>query len=459
MSKELDASSMELEACAARFVKDHRLPGASVGVVLADGLAWSGQIGFRDQHRSEPTRSSDLYAIASITKTFTGTAIMRLEAEGLLGLDDPLTTYLPEMLAADESVGPIEAVTIRRMLSHESGLAEEPPGTDWATHVREASASEVLRRAGEIGVKVPANSQWKYSNLAYQLLGEVVARVSGTSFTEYVRQQILDPLAMSSTRWSPLSNELDARRATGYAPRTFSDYLDVAHDAMTASSEAGLWSSVEDLARWLTFQLGAYATPETDSAILGSATLRAMHKPRYIVDDRWTRAWGISWYAARRDDGIWIQHSGGWDGFITDVCFDPVAKVGAIALLNGVGDAPSLAMDLGAIARRALAARPVPIEAPAPIPDAYRALLGVYLDAEYGELVKVEWRDGALVVVAPTNPAWKVTLLDGPTSDTFIVAPGIRPSGETVTFDRRVDGRVTSMYLAVGTFRRLDTLD
>jgi hypothetical protein len=184
-----------------------------------------------------------------------------------------------------------------------------------------------------------------------------------------------------------------------------------------------------------------------------------MHKPRYIVDDRWTRAWGISWYAARRDDGIWIQHSGGWDGFITDVCFDPVAKVGAIALLNGVGDAPSLAMDLGAIARRALAARPVPIEAPAPIPDAYRALLGVYLDAEYGELVKVEWRDGALVVVAPTNPAWKVTLLDGPTSDTFIVAPGIRPSGETVTFDRRVDGRVTSMYLAVGTFRRLDTLD
>ena len=110
-------------------------------------------------------------------------------------------------------------------------------------------------------------------------------------------------------------------------------------------------------------------------------------------------------------------------------------------------------------ARRALAARPVPIEAPAPIPDAYRALLGVYLDAEYGELVKVEWRDGALVVVAPTNPAWKVTLLDGPTSDTFIVAPGIRPSGETVTFDRRVDGRVTSMYLAVGTFRRLDTLD
>ncbi len=459
MSNDLDSAATELEACATRFVKDNRLPGASVGVVLPEGLAWSGQIGFRDQHQGEVTTSSNLYAIASITKTFTGTAIMQLEARGLVQLDDPVTKYLPELNAADERGGPIDVVTIRRMLSHESGLAEEPPGTDWAKHVRESSANEVLRRASEIGTKVPANSQWKYSNLAYQLLGEVVARVSATPFTEYVRREILDPLSMTSTRWSPLSDELDARRATGYAPRTFSDYLDVAYDAMDASAEAGLWSSVEDLARWIVFQLGAYATPASDSPVLSSSTLRAMHKPRYLVDDRWNRAWGISWYAVRRDDGIWIQHSGGWDGFITDVCFDPVAKVGAIALLNGIADAPSLAMDLGAIARRTLAARAPEIVAPTPTPGAYASLLGVYLDSEYGELVKVEWRDSELVVVAPTNPAYKVTLLDGPGPDTFIVAPGVRPSGETVTFERRGDGRVTAMFLAVGTFRRLDTLD
>jgi CubicO group peptidase (beta-lactamase class C family) len=455
----LDAAAAELEACATRFVKDHRLPGASVGVVLSDGLAWSGQIGFSDLKGREAPRLSTLYAIASITKTFTGTAIMQLAARGLLNLDDPVTKYVPEMKEADASVGSIDAVTIRRMLSHESGLAEEPPGTDWALHQRVGTPSEVLRRASEIGTKVPPNTQVKYSNLAYLLLGEVVTRVSGTPYADYVREQILLPLAMTSTDWSPLPPGLEARRATGYAPRTFSDDLDVAHEGLLAWSDAGLWSSVEDLAHWLVFQMGAYATPESDSPVLSSATLRMMHKPRYLQDELWTRAWGVTWYAVRRDDGIWIQHSGGWDGFITDVCFDPATKVGAIALLNGVGDAPSLAMDLGAIARKSLRSRAPELTPSEPTPDEYRSLLGVYFDSEYGELVQVEWRDAALMVIMPTDPAFKVTLLKGTTPNTFIVAPGIRPSGETVTFERRADGRVVSMFLAVGTFRRLDTLD
>jgi CubicO group peptidase (beta-lactamase class C family) len=459
METQWDALSRELEACAARFVKEQRLPGASVGVVTPEGLAWSGGIGFSDVGRREPPKPSTLYAIASITKTLTGTAIMQLENRGLLDLDDPVTTYLPELHDADAAVSPISVVTLRRMLSHESGLAEEPPGTDWSLHVREAVPNEVLRRASEIGTRVPPNTQWKYSNLAYQLLGEVVTRVSGTPFIDYLREHILQPLDMTSTSWSPLTPDLNARRATGYAPRTFSDELQLAHEGMTAWSEAGLWSSVEDLAKWLTFQMGAYAAPEIDSPILSSATLRSMHKPRYLTDELWTRAWGISWYARRRDDGIWIQHSGGWDGFITDVCFDSTGKVGAIALLNGVGDAPSLAMDLAAIAHKSLGSKAPEIKPPEPTPDPFRSLLGVYVDAEYGELVQVEWRDAALVVVMPTDAAFKVTLLESETPDRFVVAPGIRPSGETVTFERRGDGRVVSMFLAVGTFRRLDTLD
>jgi CubicO group peptidase (beta-lactamase class C family) len=459
VTDKLEAVSHELEACAARFVKEQRLPGASVGVVLPDGLAWSAHIGFRDLKRKEAPEPSTLYAIASITKTFTGTAIMQLEARELLNLDDPITKHVPELKEADSSVGAIENVTIRRMLSHESGLAEEPPGTDWAAHRRDGAPADVLRRVSEIGTKVPPHSQWKYSNLAYLLLGEVVTRVSGVPYADYVREQILGPLAMTSTDWSPLPSELDARRATGYAPRSFSDDLDTAHEGMLAWSDAGLWSNVEDLAKWLTFQMGAYATPAADSSILTSTTLRAMHTPRYLANETWTRAWGVSWYAVRRDDAIWIQHSGGWDGFISDVCFDPVAKVGAIALLNGVGDAPKLAMDLAAIARTSLASRAPEITPSEPTPDAYKDLLGVYFDSEYAQLVQVEWRDSALVVVMPTDSSFKVTLLEGGAPDNFIVGPGIRPSGEAAIFERRADGRVMSMFLAVGTFRRLDTLD
>ena len=91
-----------------------------------------------------------------------------------------------------------------------------------------------------------------------------------------------------------------------------------------------------------------------------------MHKPRYLVDPEWTRAWAIGWYARRRDDAVWIMHSGGHYGFITNACFDPKEKVGAIALLNGFGNATLLAMDLGKIAREAVKAAAPEIEPPAP---------------------------------------------------------------------------------------------
>ena len=118
----------ELEAKAAAFVKEHRLPGAAVGVVHGDDLVWSAGVGFADVASRRPPDTSTLYRIASITKTFTGTAIMQLRDEGRLHLDDPIVAYVPELRDAASPFGPIETVTIRRMLSHESGLAGDPPG-------------------------------------------------------------------------------------------------------------------------------------------------------------------------------------------------------------------------------------------------------------------------------------------------------------------------------------------
>jgi hypothetical protein len=264
---------------------------------------------------------------------------------------------------------------------------------------------------------------------------------------------------MDSTDFRPLPADLDARRATGYAPRAFTDELDPVDVGPLSWAEAGLWSSVEDLGRWLVFQMAAYDEASVASPVLAPATLRAMHKPRYLADDAWSRAWGIAWYGVRRDDVVWIQHSGGWYGFITVASFDPIAKVGVVVLLNGVGEATALAARLGGIARAALAARAPVIDVPTPTPASYRALLGVYFDDEYAALVRVEWRDGRLVVRHPSTPGESMALLATDDPDVFIVEPGFRPSGERVRFTRRGDGRVNAMYLAVGTFRRLDTLD
>src|SRR5215468_10512738 len=140
----------EFAAKLASFVKENRLYGAAAGVVHGEELAWSGGAGFADMAGRRPSRQDVLYRIASITKTFTGTAVMQLRDAGRLDLDDPAVKWLPELRSLVNPFGPAEAVTIRRMLSHESGLPAEPPGTDWAIPAYQGAPDQTLRRAGEI---------------------------------------------------------------------------------------------------------------------------------------------------------------------------------------------------------------------------------------------------------------------------------------------------------------------
>jgi CubicO group peptidase (beta-lactamase class C family) len=308
-------------------------------------------------------------------------------------------------------------------------------------------------------LKLPPNRQHKYSDLAYQLLGEIVTRVSGIAYPRYVRELILDPLGLAATGFEPLAGPLLDRRATGYGWRALSDELDLAPPMSPVWAEGGLWSCVEDLARWISFQLRAYTEPAADSPVLAAASRREMHKPRYLADDGWTQAWGISWCGNRRDDVVWIQHSGGLPGFTTSVCFDPGQQVGAIALHNGAGSAEELACDLASIAHRLAGSAPSAIRAPAPTPAQYRPLLGIYAQPDLGGwLLRLEWRDGKLAFTSPEMPAWQLALKPTGDPDVFIAEPGSSFSGEDVIFRRRADGRVISVLLVASTFVRLDHL-
>ncbi len=95
---------------------------------------------------------------------------------------------------------------------------------------------------------------------------------------------------------------------------------------------------------------------QAESPVLAAAIRREMHKPRYLSDEEWSSAWGISWYSARKDDVTWVQHSGGLPGFESNACFDRGSRVGAIVLVNGGADAANMAMSLAAQARELAAA-------------------------------------------------------------------------------------------------------
>ena len=452
----------EFDTRLASFVRENRLYGAAAGVVHGDDLAWSGGAGFADMAAGRATGPDVLYRIASITKTFTGTAIMRLRDAGKLDLDDSVVKWVPELAdsATPETIG---GVTIRRLLSHESGLVSEPPGTDFMAvqPTYQGVAARNLERVSEIFTAVPPNTQLKYCNLGYQLLGEIVSRVSETPYPQYLAEQILAPLGMTSTGFEPLSPELASRCAVGYAGRAFSDELAIAPSMPLIWAEGGLWSTVSDLARWLSFQLAAHPgvtadSAEAESPVLATASRQEMHKPRYLSDEEWSSAWGISWYSARKDDVTWVQHSGGLPGFGSNVCFDRSSRVGAIVLVNGGAEAENVAMSLAAHARELANAAPPKLAAPAPTPADVLPLLGVYAPVDMSFLLRVEWRDGKLAIVEGSGPGETVPLEHGNEPATFVVAPGFRQSGEPVVFRRRADGAVTSMLIGGGSLVRLD---
>ncbi len=450
------------ESKLAVFVKEQRLPGAAAGVVVGDRLVWSGGYGFADVAGRRAPDARTLYRIASITKTFTGTAIMQLRDEGKLHLDDAAVGYLPELRDAISPFGPIETVTVRRLLSHESGLMGDPPDTDWTRNRYEGSALANLARVADIGARIPPNTQQKYSNLGYQLLGEIVARVSGMPYVEHIQHHILDPLGMTSTSFEPLAEVLARRCAVGYQERWMSDELRIANPwGKEGFAEGGLWSCVDDLARWIGAQFLEDGGAREGRQILDGSTLKEMHLPRYLGDETWTEAWGISWYAKRKDDAIWVQHSGGLPGFVTNVCFlRGDERVGAIALLNGGKDAGELSMGLGALAREAARSAVKPAEPPEPTPDAFRDFLGLYGDAgDEAILIRLEWRDGALTFVDPETPEWRPTLVPANAPDSFTVEAGVRESGEPVVFHRRGDGRVSAVTIGPFSLSRFDPVD
>ena len=448
-----------LEERVAAFVRRQRLPGAAAGVVVGDELVWSFGYGFADVAAGRPHDEHTIFRIASITKTFTATAIMQLRDEGRLHLDDPAVAYLPELRDAVSPFGSIETVTIRRMLSHESGLMGDPPGARFFHDVYEFSPAVNLSKAGELATRIPPNVQQKYSNFAYQLLGEIVARLDGRPYTEAIDARILAPLAMTSSVFPPLAPDLASRRAVGYRPRWMSDEFTPAQGLDDfAAAEGGMQSSVADVARWLSAQFLAEGGPEGHRTVLADRTLREMQRPRYLEGDAWEEAWCIGWYAVRTGETVWTQHSGGLPGFRTNACFRAKERVGAMAFLNGGAIAGDLAMELGGLALEALGKAVEPLEVPKVPPEAYGDLLGLYGEPTEGILARLEWRDGTLRLHDPADPDGDLVLLPTDDVDRFTVDWYRRESGEFVDVHRDDAGRVTGVTIGPYTLRRFEPL-
>ncbi|MFN0052217.1 MAG: serine hydrolase domain-containing protein [Planctomycetales bacterium] len=441
-----------------------RLPGLAVGIVDDQNLVWTGNVGFADLEGGRPPDCNSLYRVASITKTLTATAIVQLRDEGKLDLDDPLRRHLPEFAQAQARVGTVDQVTLRRLMTHHSGLVTEAPLPGW--DAQEFGTREALLAAlPAIEVVIPADSAFKYSNLAFALLGEVVSRISGMPFERYLQTALLDPLAMSSSVWE-LSDEPRHRLARGYYPlRSGHGFEPAPYVRLNGMAPCGqLHSSVTDLARWISLQFCGGDSPRGGRQVLSGSSLNEMHRPVLLEAD-WSIGYCLGWRAIRAGDRVYHGHGGGLHGYASQIQFSLPHKLGVICLAN-VWPHPGLQGAATEIAEMLIkggwkGAVERPRSAASSTPPEWDALCGLY-EAAPGIVANVVVRHGALRLEPSRLGSYLLhapARLDAGTSpDAFIVRGG-RASGETAEFRRGPDGIGAQIALAGFVYRRLATTD
>jgi CubicO group peptidase (beta-lactamase class C family) len=325
----LPSTARLLLARTARVQREGRAPSLVAGVVRDGGLVWSAGRG----EVAEP-HTDVQYRLGSISKTVTAVVVMRLRDEGRLHLDDHLEEHLPGTPVGDRTVG--------QLLSHLAGASAESPGGWWE---RTPGGSLDELGLGETDVVLGAARRFHYSNLGFGLLGELVARMRGTSWDDAVAAEVLQPLGMSRTTPRPVPPA-----AAGTAVHPWADVVlpEPEHHAGVMAAAGQLWASLTDLGRFAAFLLGDTAD------VLSPATLEEMTVPAGVDPSApgWA-AYGLGVQVLRVDGRTLVGHGGSMPGFLAGVFVDREEQIGAVSLANATAGVDPLVYGLLADLRTA----------------------------------------------------------------------------------------------------------
>lgn len=317
--------------------KDYeQIPGISVAVVHDQDLVWSGAFGYAHPEKKAAASTQTIYSICSISKLFTSIAIMQLRDAGKLRLDDPIARHLPEYTLKQKYSNSPE-VTIRGVLTHSSGLPRESNHPYWSPpDFKFPMRDQIIEELDRQETLYPADTYFQYSNLGMSLAGEIVAHISGQSYADYVRQNILKPLGLNDTRPFLPENETGKRLATGYSAITRQGNRKKVpfFQANGIAAAAGYSSTVEELARFASWQFRLLKNKDTE--ILTANTLREMHRVHW-TDADWKTTWGLGFSVWQRKETTFVSHGGSCPGFRSHFVLEPRNRIGIIFMANASG--------------------------------------------------------------------------------------------------------------------------
>ena len=330
------------------YAIDHHIPGISFGLVVDGQLLYKNSYGYTDIEKKIPVTSASLFRIASMSKSFTCMAILKLRDEGKLNLDDPAYLYIPELKNLKYPTADAPVITIRHLMTHGAGFPEDNPWGDRQLADTDKDLMEFIGK--QMSFSNPPGIAFEYSNLGFALQGKIISKVSGMRYQDYIKKNILEPLGMKTTTYE-FGDVAADKLAHGY--RYLNEQWNeetLLHDTKDGSWGAmgSMISSIDEFANYMTFHMSAWPpnNAKNDGPIKRSS-VREMHHPW-----RWTNSnpqfkypdgrtcgisqaycYGLGWLQDC-DGKRYISHSGGLPGFGSQWSIMPDYGIGVVAFGN-----------------------------------------------------------------------------------------------------------------------------
>ncbi len=253
--QKLAAAFPEIEKIFKSWMERLQPPGAVLGVIIDGELAWVKAAGVRETTNNSPVTPETVFRIASMTKSFTAMSILKLRDEGKLSLEDPVSRYIPEVANLSYPTSDSQVLNIRHLLTHSEGFPEDNPWGDRQLAQSDKTMRDWIR--GGIPFSSSPGTMFEYSNYGFAMLGQIVAKVSGRPYEEYVRENILKPLGMNASTFE-MSAVPREHIALGYRreDNAWKPEPILAHGSFGAMG--GLWTNAHDLARYVAFLMSAF---------------------------------------------------------------------------------------------------------------------------------------------------------------------------------------------------------
>ena len=300
-------------------MKKQRVQGLSLAVVKNGKVVKAEGYGLANVELNVPARPETVYKIGSISKQFIATGIMLLIDDGKLSLGDHISKYL------DGTPDTWKEITIRHLLTHTSGLVREAPGFDPLKVQKDA---DLIKTAYPVPLNFAPGQKWEYCNLGYFALAEIISRVSGKPWSEFLDERVFKPAGMGVTRTTTVS-DIVPNRATGYYLKV--NLLQNAPEYLALRPSGAFLSTVLDLAKW-------DAALYTDR-ILKQAARDEMWKPAAESDrksDQGTNLhYGFGWFIDQSKGHRLVFHGGSLPGFRAALLRYVDDKLTIVILANG----------------------------------------------------------------------------------------------------------------------------